>query len=68
MTTGCNPQATGKTAHAVIGGEIGGGNGIEALVVGLDMGLPVVDADFMGRAFPELQVCKYLKTNRRCTA
>ena len=36
--------------------EIGGGNGLEPLAIGARMGLPVVDADFMGRAFPELQV------------
>ena len=37
-------------------GEVGGGNGLESLFVGALTGLPVVDADFMGRAFPELQV------------
>ena len=41
---------------AVMAGEIGGGNGIEPLVVGSRLGLPVVDGDLMGRAFPELQV------------
>lgn len=41
---------------AVLSGEIGGGNGVEALVTGAQQGLPIVDADFMGRAFPELQM------------
>ena len=36
--------------------EIGGANGLEPLAIGARMGLPIVDADFMGRAFPELQV------------
>jgi DUF917 family protein len=36
--------------------EIGGMNGIEPLLVAAAMGLPVVDADLMGCAFPELQV------------
>ena len=49
-------QAVGKEAYAIVAGEIGGGNGLEALSVAADMGLPVVDGDFMGRAFPELQV------------
>ena len=49
-------QATGKKAFAIVAGEIGGGNGLEALNVAAAMDLPVVDADFMGRAFPELQV------------
>ncbi len=40
---------------AVMAGEVGGGNGIEPLVVGAQLGLRVVDGDLMGRAFPELQ-------------
>ena len=36
--------------------EIGGANGLEPLAIGARMGLSIVDADFMGRAFPELQV------------
>ena len=36
--------------------EVGGGNGMEALIVGAQLDLPIIDADFMGRAFPELQV------------
>ena len=45
-----------KGLYAVMSCEIGGGNGLEPLAIGARMGLPVVDADFMGRAFPELQV------------
>ena len=37
-------------------GEVGGGNGLEPLVVASRLGLPAVDGDLMGRAFPELQV------------
>lgn len=36
--------------------EIGGSNAMEPLVLAGDLGLPVVDADGMGRAFPELQM------------
>lgn len=36
--------------------EVGGANSFEPLVVGAKVGLPVLDADGMGRAFPELQV------------
>jgi len=39
--------------------EIGGGNAITPLVAGAETGLPVVDADAMGRAFPELQMNVY---------
>jgi DUF917 family protein len=41
---------------ALLCAEVGGGNGLEPLAVGLELGLPVVDADLMGRAFPELQM------------
>eukprot|EP00058_Branchiostoma_floridae_P018947 XP_002604436.1 hypothetical protein BRAFLDRAFT_79264 [Branchiostoma floridae] len=41
---------------AVLSMEIGGQNSMEPLVVGAALDLPVVDADGMGRAFPELQM------------
>ena len=34
--------------------EIGGGNGMHPISWAARMGLPVVDADGMGRAFPEV--------------
>ena len=37
--------------------ETGGINSFAPLVAGANLGLPVLDADGMGRAFPELQVC-----------
>jgi DUF917 family protein len=36
--------------------EIGGVNTIVALALGMRLGLPVVDADIMGRAYPELHL------------
>ena len=36
--------------------EAGGLNSIEPLIAGAKAGLPVIDADGMGRAFPELQM------------
>src|SRR5262245_43334439 len=44
----------GKHATATMPIEAGGVNSMIPLVVGLRLGLPVVDADGMGRAFPEL--------------
>ena len=44
----------GKCAFATMPIEAGGVNSMIPLVVGLRLGLPVVDADGMGRAFPEL--------------
>lgn len=41
---------------AIIIGEIGGSNALGPLIAGLQCGLPVVDGDGMGRAFPELQM------------
>ncbi len=43
-------------ATALFSPEIGGSNGIEPLVLAGQLDLPVVDADGMGRAFPELQM------------
>lgn len=44
----------GRPAMATMPIEAGGVNSMIPLVVGLRLGLPVVDADGMGRAFPEL--------------
>jgi len=41
-------------------GEIGGGNAIVPIQCAFDLGLPVVDADPMGRAFPELQMDTFM--------
>ncbi|HWV34427.1 MAG TPA: DUF917 domain-containing protein [Thermomicrobiales bacterium] len=49
-------QYTGRNATHMISGEIGGGNSISPIIVALQAGLPVVDGDGMGRAFPELQM------------
>ena len=47
---------TGKKATALISNEIGGSNSVEPLIPAAMAGLPVVDADGMGRAFPEFQM------------
>ena len=49
-------QYLGRTADATMPIECGGINSTMPLVVGAHLGLPVVDADGMGRAFPELQM------------
>jgi hypothetical protein len=46
----------GRTAAAVMPTECGGLNSMIPLMLGAQLGLPVVDADGMGRAFPELQM------------
>ena len=46
--------------HAIVIGEIGGGNVIGPMITALQCGLPVVDGDGMGRAFPELQMDTFM--------
>jgi len=46
----------GEKFRAVMSLEIGGGNGIQPLMAAAHLGLPVVDADTMGRAYPEAQM------------
>ena len=46
----------GGPFKAVMSAEIGGENGMLPLVVAAVLGLPVVDADPRGRAFPEMQM------------
>ncbi|MCY3780480.1 MAG: DUF917 domain-containing protein [Chloroflexi bacterium] len=46
--------------YALIIGEIGGGNALGPMVAALQLGLPVVDGDGMGRAFPELQMDTFM--------
>jgi uncharacterized protein len=54
----------GGRFSALLCAEVGGGNCLEPLVVGARLGLPVTDADLMGRAFPELQVLPTLRTHQ----
>ncbi|PCI53279.1 MAG: hypothetical protein COB36_12625 [Alphaproteobacteria bacterium] len=49
-------QILGRPIDAVLPIEIGGANGLAAVVAAAKFGVPVVDADGMGRAFPESQM------------
>ena len=52
---------TGRRVAALMPAEIGGSNGLVPVSWAARMGLPVVDADGMGRAFPEVpQVAMHL--------
>jgi len=46
----------GRQADYLVPGEIGGANATRPLVCAIQTGLPVIDGDGMGRAFPELQM------------
>lgn len=47
---------TDKDVGATISEEIGGGNGIQQMIVAAEMNLPVVDMDLMGRAYPNVSI------------
>lgn len=53
-------QHLGREINAIGIAEIGGGNAIGPIIAGLLAGLPTVDADGMGRAFPEVQMASFL--------
>src|SRR5918997_274118 len=46
----------GRHFTHVMPGEIGGSNSMRPMIVAAQTGLPVIDGDGMGRAFPELQM------------
>jgi DUF917 family protein len=45
----------GRSFDAVMSLEIGGANSFQPLMVAAEMGIPALDADTMGRAYPEAQ-------------
>lgn len=49
----------GRPIDAVMAIEIGGFNGLAPLLAAAELGIPVVDADGMGRAFPESQMAVF---------
>ena len=49
----------GRQFRAVMSVEIGGGNAIQPFLVACMTGLPVIDGDAMGRAFPEAQMTSF---------
>jgi hypothetical protein len=60
---------TGRSVAALMAGEIGGGNGMVPVAWAARAGLPVVDADGMGRAFPLVsQVTMHLAGIPPCPA
>ncbi len=49
----------GRKADAIASFEIGGGNSLVPLVAAAGLGVPMIDGDGMGRAFPEAQMMSY---------
>ncbi len=60
-------QRLGRKADALIGIEIGGINSLLPIMAAARLGLPLVDADGMGRAFPELQMTTFNVGGVSCT-
>ncbi|MCF8469037.1 MAG: DUF917 domain-containing protein [Sneathiella sp.] len=56
----------GRKFDAVMPVEIGGGNGVLPLMVSAISGLPTVDADSMGRAYPEAQMTSFSAAGLQC--
>jgi DUF917 family protein len=50
----------GRDFTHLIAGEIGGSNAIAPIIVAAQCGLPIIDGDGMGRAFPELQMDTFM--------
>ncbi len=59
-------QKMGKKVDALLPLEIGGANGMYAFPISVATGIPVVDADCMGRAYPELQMITPAINNEPC--
>lgn len=49
----------GRSFRAVMSVEIGGNNGVQPFLAAAEIGKPVVDADAMGRAYPEAQMTSF---------
>ncbi len=49
-------RLTGRPVAAVMSSEIGGANGVHPVAWAARLGVPLLDADGMGRAFPEVQM------------
>jgi DUF917 family protein len=52
-------EKLGRKATAVTAVEVGGSNSMVPMVAALSLGIPMVDADSMGRAFPETQMTSF---------
>ena len=60
-------EHTGRRVTHLIAGEVGGANAMQPLVQSALSGLPALDGDGMGRAFPELQHCTFSIGGLACT-
>ena len=59
-------EYVGRRFRVVMAVEIGGGNGLAPFMAAAFLDIPVVDADAMGRAFPEAQMTSFAIKDLRC--
>jgi uncharacterized protein len=52
-------ESEGRKANIVMPFEIGGGNAFAPFLIAAQLNIPVLDADLMGRAFPESQMTSW---------
>ena len=57
----------GKKPGAIMSAEIGGMNSVVPLAVASRLGLPVIDGDGMGRAYPEVQLATFTLYGQKAT-
>lgn len=60
-------QRLGRKPDALVGIEIGGLNSLIPVMAASRLGLPLIDADGMGRAFPEIQMVTFNVYGVSCT-
>jgi len=60
-------QRIGRAPDALVGIEIGGMNSLIPVMAASRLGLPLIDADGMGRAFPEIQMVTFNVYGIPCT-
>ena len=60
-------QRLGRKPDALVGIEIGGINSLLPIMAAARLGLPLVNADGMGRAFPEIQMVTFNVYGVSCT-
>lgn len=60
-------QRIGRRPDALVGAEIGGLNSLIPVMAAARLGLPLIDGDGMGRAFPEIQMVTYNVKGVSCT-
>jgi DUF917 family protein len=59
-------RRVGRKATAIISAEIGGVNATLPIAYAAMRGVPLIDADGMGRAFPSLQMCSFSVNGVSC--